>query len=320
MKTVYRTHYGPPEALRIENIDKPEPRAGEVLVRVHATTVNRTDCGGLWGRPFVYRFFAGFPRPRHAATGTDFAGEIVAVGSGVTKFEVGDRVFGFDDNGAGTHREYATYPVSRPIAKIPSGVSYETAAASLEGAHYALNFINKVSLQPGQRVLVYGATGAIGSAAVQLLKQHDVHVTAVCGSEHVERVAGLGPDRVIAHDVEDCTQGSERYDFFFDAVGKRTFGEARRVLTPRGIYISSELGPRSENIFLSLVGPFSRGQKVVFPFPYDIEKSLAVVSGLLARGAFRPLIDRRYSIEQIPEAIEYVASGQKIGNVILALA
>lgn len=317
MKSVVRAHYGSPDVLRVEDVKLPELGAGQVLVRVHAATVNRTDCGGLWGKPFVYRFFAGFPRPKYAATGTDFAGEIAAVGRGVTEFRVGDRVWGFDDNGAGSHAQYMTFDVDRAIAKIPAGVSYEHAAASAEGAHYAINFINKVKLQPGQRVLVNGATGAIGSAAVQLLKFQDVHVTAVCGPDHVERVAALGPDRVIDYTSEDFTKEDVQYDFVFDAVGKSTFGRCKSVLAPRGVYISSELGPRGQNLLFALTTPFSRGKKVIFPIPIDVKRTLLRMIELIEQGKFKPLIDRRYPIEQIREAFEYVASGQKIGNVIL---
>lgn len=214
MKSVLRTRYGPPSVLRVEDVEMPEPGAGQVLIRVRAATVNRTDCGGLWGRPFVYRFFAGFPRPRYAATGTDFAGEVAAAGQGVTGFRSGDRVWGFDDDGAGSHAQYMTFRVDRAIAKVPDGVSYEHAAASLEGAHYAINFINKVRIQPGQSVLVNGATGAIGSAAVQPLREQGVPVTAVCGPEQVELVAGLGLALLSRHPfarapIEICTSTAD---------------------------------------------------------------------------------------------------------------
>lgn len=319
MKTTYRTEYGPSEVVRIEEVDVPEPGAGQVLVRVHAATVNRTDCGALWGRPFIYRFFVGFPRPRHVATGSDFAGEIAAVGNGVSAFAVGDRVWGFDDNGAGSHAEYLVFPASGPIARMPASISFEEAAASLEGAHYAINFIDKVKLEPGQHVLVNGATGAIGSAAVQLLKARGIHVTAVCAGEHSERVRGLGAARVIDFTSEDFTKEDVQYSFVFDAVGKSTFQQCRRVLAPRGIYISSELGPGGQNIWLALLGPLSPGKKVIFPVPFDIRRTLSLMGPLVDAGQFRPLIDRRYPIERIREAFDYVQSGQKIGNVVLTL-
>lgn len=305
--------------LEVVDAPEPEPRAGEVKIRVHAATVNRTDCGGLWGTPFVYRFFVGFPRPRHRATGTDFAGEIVAVGEGVTQWKVGNRVWGFDDNGAGSHAQWMTYAANKPMATIPAGTSYAQAAACAEGAHYAINFLNKVQLEAGQRVLVNGATGAIGSAAVQLLKHRGLHVTAVCAGPHMTAVRALGADRVIDFEHADFTSDAAKYQFVFDAVGKSTFGACKRLLEPRGVYISSELGPGGQNPLLALVTPWLGGKKVVFPFPVDIPRSLATIADLVDRGQFTPLIDRTHRLDEIREAFTYVASGRKIGNVVLDL-
>ena len=320
MKAAFRTRYGPPDVLEVKEVPRPEPRAGEVLVRVHAATVSRTDCGGLWGSPFVFRFFTGLPRPRHTATGSDFAGEVQAVGKDVTAFRVGDRVWGFDDNGAGTHAQYVTFPAAKAITTIPTGIGYAQAAACAEGAHYAINFLRKVRVEAGRRALVNGATGAIGSAAVQLLKHHGVHVTAVCAAPHVALVRSLGADRVIDYLAEDFTKTDTRYDFVFDAVGKSTFGACKPILEPGGVYVSSELGPRAENLYLALLTPLLGGKKVLFPFPVDIKGSLSLVRGLVEQGKFRPVIDRAYPLEAIRDAFTYVASGQKIGNVILTMS
>jgi NADPH:quinone reductase-like Zn-dependent oxidoreductase len=289
-------------------------------MRVHAATVSRTDCGGLWGTPFVYRLFAGFPRPRHTATGSDFAGEIEAVGEGVTTFRVGDRVWGFDANGAGTHAQYATFAADKAITTIPTGVEYAQAVACVEGAHYAINFLRKLPLEPRRRALVNGATGAIGSAAVQLLKQRGLDVTAVCAAPHGELVRSLGADRVIDYRTEDFTKQAARYDFVLDAVGKSSFGACKPILNHQGIYVSSDLGPRSENLYLPLATSVLSGKRVVFPFPLDIKGSLALIRGLVEQGKFRPVIDRTYPLEEIRDAFAYVASGQKIGNVILTVS
>ncbi|HEY0711899.1 MAG TPA: NAD(P)-dependent alcohol dehydrogenase [Polyangia bacterium] len=323
MRSVFRSRYGGPEVLEVMELPRPSAGSGEVLVRVHAATVNRTDCGGLWGAPFVYRLFAGLRAPRHVATGSDFAGQIAEVGAGVTEFRVGDRVFGFDDNGAGTHAEYLRFSTRKAIIGIPVGLSFAEAAACAEGAHYARNFLRKVPLAAGQKALVNGATGAIGSAAVQLLKSHGVHVTATCATPHLALVRSLGADHVIDYLVEDFTRTDARYDFVFDAVGKSSFGACKPILGPRGIYISSELGPHAENLYLPLLTSFRR-QKVRFPLPIDIKASLLLIRSLVEQGKFRPVIDpvinRSYGLDQIREAFTYVASGQKIGNVVLSIA
>lgn len=318
MRTAFRDRYGSPDVLSVRDVPRPEPAAGHVLVRVRAATVNRTDCAALSGTPFIFRFFVGFPRPR-PGTGSDFAGDVVAVGSGVTRFRPGDRVWGFRDNGAGSHAQFLAFPADGRIAPMPAGVAYDIAAASLEGAHYAINIINKVRLTAGQRVLVNGATGGIGSAAVQLLKRHDVHVTAVCAPGYTDRIAALGVDRAIDYASVDFTQEDAQYDFVFDTVGKSTFGRCQRVLGPRGIYISSELGPWGQNLLFAMVTPFGRGRKVVFPIPFDVNATLTLMSTLLETGAFAPLIDRRYALDEIRDAFAYVASGEKIGNVLLSL-
>lgn len=320
MKASTRTTYGPPDVITVKEVEKPAAKANEILVRVHASTVNRTDCGALWGKPFVYRFFIGLFKPRNSITGTDFAGVVEAVGEKVSKFKIGDRVFGFDDNTLPSHAEYMAIDCKKPITKIPDDFTYEQAAASAEAAHYAYNFLNKVKLQPGQKVLVNGGTGGIGSAAIQLLKSMDIFVTAVCHSKYDDRVRALGPDRIIHYDKEDFTQDYEKYDFVFDAVGKSSFKPCTKILKDNGIYISSELGPGAENLYLPLLTSIKGGKKVIFPLPIDIAKSLAYVADLAEKGKFKPLIDRTYSLDEIKEAFEYVDSGQKIGNVIIKIS
>jgi NADPH:quinone reductase-like Zn-dependent oxidoreductase len=320
MRAAFRTRYGPPDVLEVREVRKPEPRPGDVLVRVHAATVSRTDSAALWGRPFVTRFVTGLPRPRHTATGSDFAGEVEAVGKDVTAFRVGDRVWGFDGNGAGTHAQYVTFAANKAIATIPTGLEYPEAVACAEGPHYALNFLRKVTVEAGRRALVNGATGAIGSAAVQLLKHRGVEVTAVCAGANAALVQSLGAARVIDYLKDDFTNDDARYDFVFDAVGKSTFGACKPILKPGGIYISSELGPRAENLYLALLTPVLGGKRVRFPLPVDTKGSLSLVRGLLEQRKFRPVIDRTYRLDEIREAFTYVASGQKIGSVILTMS
>ena len=319
MKAAVRTRYGPPGVVRVAEVEKPAPGDDEVLVKIHATTVNRTDCGIRAAKPFFYRLFIGLLRPRRTVLGTEFAGEVEAVGSGVTSFEVGDRVFGFSGNRFGAHAEYMVIPEDGLLATMPAGLTYEEAAPSTEGAHYALTGIRGVNVRSGQDVLVYGATGAIGSAAVQLLKALGAKVTAVCATEHVELVKGLGADRVIDATAEDFTKDQQAYDVVHDAVGKSSFRRCRRLLKPGGIYLSTDLGPLSQNPILALVTPRFGGRKVMFPLPKRDPQMATYFKGLIESGQFKPLIDRRYPLDQIVEAYRYVETGQKVGNVVITV-
>ncbi len=320
MKASIRYEYGSADAIQVLDIPIPEPKAGEIRIRVMATTVNRTDIGVLTGKPYLMRAFAGFPKPNKPVTGTDFAGVVDKLGEGVSGFQPGDRIWGLQDNGLGTHGEYACISAKTAHLPIPEGVDFPTIVACAEAAHYAVNFLNKVILRPGDHVLVNGGTGAIGSAAIQLLKSRGIRVTAVCHEIHVEKVKSLGADRVIALEKEDFTKGSIQYEFVFDAVGKSRFSRCKPILKPGGIYISSELGPNWENLELALTTPIFGGKKVVFPLPVDILASMKAIQELLLSGEFRPLMDRSYPLDQVREAFAYVASGQKTGNVILDLS
>jgi NADPH:quinone reductase-like Zn-dependent oxidoreductase len=318
MKAAVHTSYGPPDVVRISEVEKPAPGDNELLVRVHATTVNRTDCGLRAAKPFFVRLLTGLARPRVTILGSEFAGEVEAVGQGVTSFEVGDRVFGFNGSRLGGHAEYLVTPEGGLVATIPGGLTFEEAAPGTEGSHYALSLIRRSRIHEGQDVLVNGATGAIGSAAVQLLMHLGARVTAVCGTEHVELVRGLGADRVIDYTAEDFTKDEQTYDVVLDAVGKSSFGRCRRLLKPRGIYLSSDLGPLSQNPILALVTPLTRRKRVMFPIPREDREMARQLRGLLESGAFRPLVDRRYPLDQIVEAYRYVETGQKVGNVVIS--
>jgi NADPH:quinone reductase-like Zn-dependent oxidoreductase len=319
MKAAVHTRYGPPNVVQISEVDKPAAKDNEVLVKVHATTVNRTDSGLRAAKPFINRFFTGLRRPRVTILGNEFAGAVEVVGSSVAVFAVGDRVFGYNGTRFGAHAEYLAMPEDGSLATIPANLTYEEAAPSTEGSHYALAMIRKAKLRRGQDVLVYGATGAIGSAAVQLLKHLGAEVTAVCDTKHVELVKGLGADRVIDYTAEDFTKDTQTYDVVLDAVGKSSFGRCKRLLKPRGIYLSSDLGPLSQNPILALITPLLRGKKVLFPIPRDNQEMTRYFKGLMETGAFKPVIDRRYRLDQIVEAYRYVETGQKIGNVVISV-
>jgi NADPH:quinone reductase-like Zn-dependent oxidoreductase len=319
MKAAVHTSYGPPDVVRISDVEKPTAKDNEVLVKVHATTVNRTDCGFRAAKPFIVRFFTGLVRPRVTVLGNEFAGDVEAVGSGVTAFEVGDSVFGFNGASFGAHAEYMVISEDGLLATMPANLSYEEAAASTEGSHYALSLIRKAKVRSGQDVLVNGATGAIGSAAVQLLKNLDAHVTAVCAAEYAELVRGLGADRVIDYTAEDFTKDEQTYDVVLDAVGKSSFGRSRRLLKPGGSYLSTDLGPLSQNPILALITPLLGGRKVMFPIPGEDQEIVRYLKKQIESGAFKPLIDRRYPLDRIVEAYRYVETGQKIGNVVISV-
>jgi NADPH:quinone reductase-like Zn-dependent oxidoreductase len=320
MKAAVHTRYGPPEVVRISEVEKPAIKDDEVLVKIHATTVNRTDCGFRAAKPFIVRFFAGLIRPRATVLGGEFAGVVEAVGSGVTSLKIGDRVFGYSERSWGAHAEYLSMPEDGPLAAMPANMTFEEAAPSTEGSQYALSFIRAAKIESGQDVLVNGATGAIGSAAVQLLKNLGANVTAVCDTANVELVRGLGPDRVIDYTAEDFTKDEQTYDVVLDAVGKSTFHRCKRLLKPRGIYLSSELGPFPQNPILALITPLFGGKKVMFPIPKmnDPEK-VRNLKELIESGEFKPVIDRTYPLDQIVEAYRYVETGQKIGNVVISV-
>jgi NADPH:quinone reductase-like Zn-dependent oxidoreductase len=320
MKAAVYDHYGGPDVVRVAEVAKPRAAAHELLVRAAATTVNRTDCGYRAAKPLILRFLTGLTRPKRTVLGTEFAGTVEAVGPDVTAFEVGDRVFGYLEGRFGAHAEYLTVPDDATVAAMPASVSFDEAAASFEGAHYALANIRGAKIRSGQDVLVHGGTGAIGSAAIQLLKSLGAHVTATCSTPHLAVVRGLGADRVVDHTTVDFTNDEQRYDVVFDAVGKSSFRRCKRLLKPKGVYLSTDLGPFPQNPILALITPLLGGRRVVFPIPKHDQTMVTYIGGLLESGDLRPLIDRRYPLDQIVDAYRYVETGQKIGNVVIRFA
>ncbi|MFD2203119.1 NAD(P)-dependent alcohol dehydrogenase [Shivajiella indica] len=319
MKAVVRYRYGSPEQIRIENMPKPVPGPDQVLIRVRATTINRTDCGVLSGAPYIFRFFVGWPKPRTPILGTDFAGVVEEVGSKVSKFKVGDKVWGFDDNGLPSQAEYLAYGEDKNILGIPEGVSFKEAAACAEGAHYAVNFLKYVKLNPESNVLVNGATGGIGSALVQLLKYQGVKVTATANTKNMELIGSMGLDRVINYEKEDFTKLGETFEVIFDAVGKSTFGKCKAIMKENGFYLSSELGDGIENLYLPFFTKLKGGKRVLFPMPNNIKGSMNHIQKIILEGKFRPIIERSFSLEEAREAYGYVSSGRKTGNVVFEI-
>jgi NADPH:quinone reductase-like Zn-dependent oxidoreductase len=324
MRAAVCPSYGPPEVVRIAQVEKPTPGDDQVLVKVHATTVNRTDCGVRSGKPFFARLFYGLGRPKAAILGNEFAGEVEAVGGRVTAYRAGDRVFGFTAGfGApgefGAHAEYLVMPAAGALASMPANMTYEEVAPGTEGAHYANALIQTARIRSGQDVLVYGATGAIGSAAVQLLKSIGTSVTAVCATNGVELVRSLGADRVVDYTAQDFTSDERRYDFVIDAVGKTTFGRCRRLLKPGGSFLVTDGGPLFQNLFLVFLTPLLGGRKVRFGLQRQSHATVTHLKELLESGRFRPVVDRRYPLDEIVEAYRYVDTGQKVGGVVITV-
>ena len=316
MRAVVHDRYGPPEVLRVAEVDRPVPSEDEVLVDVYASTVTRGDTMGV--RSVEYRFtrlFTGVRRPRTTSLGTEFAGRVDAVGAAVTEFQIGDEVCGVK---SGSNAEYVTVREDGVIVQKPTGLTYEEAAAVPEGSLLALTCLRPAYPIEGKRVLVYGAAGSVGTAAVQLLAHHfEAKVTAVCDTKDVELVRSLGAREVIDRFQADFTKNGETLDVIFDAVGKHSFRRCRRSLNRGGIYISMDLGFMYHVPLLALATRFIGRKRATVGIGRYRREDLLLVKELVEAGKYRPVIDRTYALDQIVEATRYVESGQKTGNVVL---
>jgi NADPH:quinone reductase-like Zn-dependent oxidoreductase len=319
-----RKRYGGPEVVELVDVPEPVAGAGELLVRVHATTVNRTDTAYRSGRPWVNKAVCGWPRPRVEVLGSEYAGVVDAVGEGVTTYAVGDRVFGFVEGRAGAHAELVVVPVDGLVAHVPEGWSLADAAPGMEGAHYAHATLRVTGVGGGDRVLVHGATGGIGSALVQLLHAEGVEVTAVCDRLPPDR-PGLLTELGATHALDLASGGDLAslpggYDVVVDATGHLSFREATRLLRPRGCYVSSELGTGGQNLLLAALGPVARAGRrrhVRFPFPHGDPALATYLRDLMGRGAYRPVVDRTFAFADLRDAYAYVDTGRKVGNVVV---
>jgi NADPH:quinone reductase-like Zn-dependent oxidoreductase len=316
MKAVIYKRYGPPEVASLTEMPRPVPK---VLIKVHASSVNRTDSGFRSAEYFISRFWSGLFRPKYHILGCEFAGVIEETGKNVTLFKKGDKVFGYNDKTFGGHAEFLTIGEGDAVTTLPNRLNFYESAPITEGAHYALNTIRAAKVEKGQLVLVYGATGAIGSSAVQLLKHFGVIVTAVCNTKNVTLIKSLGADVVIDYQTQDFTKTTTKFQFIFDAVGKSSFGQCKPLLTEKGIYISTELGKNAENVLFALTTPIFGGKRVLFPIPTISKADINFLKELVEKGEYKPVIDRYYNLDEIIEAYKYVESGQKTGNVVLKI-
>ena len=324
MKAAVITRYGSPDAVKVREAPKPAPKAGEVLVRVHAATVNRTDCGELRS-PFVLRLLLGFAlgyglfRPRRTILGMDFAGEVEAAGAGVTALKPGDRVFSMCSSRAnGAQAEYVCVPEAGAITSMPAGIRFEEAVVC-EGAFYADAGLKEFHVGPGHRILIYGASGAIGTAAVQLAKSSGAEVTAVVATRHLELARSLGADRTIDYTAEDFTRIGEKFDFVFDAVGKASYFRCRRLLKPNAVFMATDAGPGWQNLPLAFRSWITGRKRVVVPLPARGSGHAFVefLKGHMQAGQFRAVIDQSYPLDAIADAYRYVEAGQKVGIVVI---
>lgn len=319
VRAVVSARYGSPDILQILQVARTEPRAGELLIRVHATTVSRTDCGMLRPHPFFIRLVSGLLRPKRTILGMDFAGVVEAVGTGVTSFVPGDRVFGLSPDAFGAHADYLCVAEDGVLATMPEGLDFAEAVLC-EGAWYADTYLKRFDLKPGHKIMIYGGSGAIGTAAVQLAKYYGAEVTAIVSSQHLKLVKSLGADRVIDYTAGDFTQIDESFDFVFDAVGKTSYFRCRELLTPDGVFSATDLGPWWQNIFLEVWFRITRSRRVVFPMPKASRAVVDFVKARMEAGQLRAVIDRRYPLEAVADAYRYVESAQKTGIVVIDVA
>jgi NADPH:quinone reductase-like Zn-dependent oxidoreductase len=317
MRAVVYEKYGPPEVLHLTEVPQPVPNDDEILVRVHATTVNRTDTGLRSADYFISRFVTGLLRPKNQILGMEFAGEVEALGSAVTEFKVGDHVFGAKNSGA--HAEFLTVPESASVAIKPAGMTFEEAAAVTDGMMLALACLRKAGPLEGRSIVIYGASGSIGTAAVQLAKHFGADVTAVCSTRNVELVRSLGADVVIDYTQEDFTKNGRKYDVIFDSVGKISFRQSRRSMKRGGTYIETDLGFMWHVPLFVLLTRWVGDKKVKMGIPHYTKEDLLLLKELLETGKYRAVIDRTYRLEEMLDAVRYVETEQKTGNVVLTV-
>ena len=319
MRAVVHDRYGPPEVLRVDDVERPVPKDDEVLVRVHASTVTRGDAMGVRSEDYKFtRVFMGIRRPRRTSMGTEFAGRVEEAGPAVTELRIGDEVFGVAQ---GANAEYVIVRETGVIAGKPTGLTFEEAAAVPDGSLLALTCTRPAEPLRGKSVLVYGAAGSVGTAAVQLLARHfEADVTAVCDTNDVEVVRSLGARRVLDRFREDFTRNAETYDLVFDAVGKHSFRRCRRSLKPGGMYISMDLGFMYHVPFLALATKVVGSKRARVGFGRYRREDLLLVKELIDAGEYRPVIDRIYGLDEVVEATRYVESGRKTGNVVLRVS
>ena len=314
MKAIVYTKFGPPDVLQLKEIEKPAPKDNEVLIKVHAASVNPLDLHYMRGTPYIVRTQAGLRKPKNTRLGVDLAGQVEAVGRDVTQFQPGDEVFG---GRTGAFAEYVC-KLEKTLALKPANLTFEQAAAIPVAACTALQGLrDKGQIQPGQKVLINGAAGGVGTFAVQIAKSFGADVTGVCSTRNVDMVRSIGADQVIDYTQEDFTRNGQRYDLIFDAVGNRSLSDCRRVMSPKGIFVMVA-GPVARMLQALVLSRF--GSKNLVAFLASINKEdLVVLKELIEAGKVTPVIDRCYSLSEVPEAIRYLEEGHARGKVVITM-
>lgn len=323
MKAIISTNYGGPEILQMQEVPTPTPKKKEVLVKIHAAAVSKACTMMRTGKPYFGRLFMGLTKPNNSIAGTGFAGVVESVGAEVTLFKKGDKIFGENITTFGTHAEFVCVPEDGVIAKLPANLTYQEAAPVCDGALTSINFLKNLGeIKPGQKVLINGASGSLGTSAVQIAKYYGAEVTGVCSTVNVEMVKSLGADHVIDYTKDDFTKNSNSYDVIYDTVGLQSFSECKDALTENGAYISPVLGmPLVGNMmYTSMFGTKKAKFSAtgILPVP-ELKKLLQEVIEIVEKGALKSIIDREYALEQTAEAHTYIDKGHKKGNVVLAL-
>lgn len=318
MKAWVNTQYGSPEVLQLKEVTKPVPKENEVLIKIKATTVNRTDCGFRAPEYFIIRLINGFFKPRRTILGSEFSGVVEDIGSKVTLFKKGDHVFGLSTYDFGTHAEFLKLKESASVALMPVNLNFNEAASVSDGLMLAKNIIRKLDFTKAKKILINGATGSIGSAVLQLAKLNGAQITAVCNEVNFQKIKELGATNVIDYTKIDFTNCGDKFDAVIDAVGKSSFFKCKKILNPGGVYMSTELGYLSQNVFLPFFTSFG-SKKVHFPIPTDNKNDILYFKKLIEEGNFKPVIDRTYSFNQIIEATKFVETATKFGNVVIEI-
>jgi len=318
VRAVVQDEWGPPEVLRIEEVDKPVLKDGEVLIRIRASTVSQSDTHARAGKEVVYRLIGGFRRPRWRVLGVELAGEVEAVGAGVSRFHVGDAVFGMPP-GFGAHAEYICLKERGALALKPANITFEEAAAVCDGAGQALSALRQAGTKQGQRLVIYGASGSLGTAAVQLAHEMGAHVTGVCSSRHVELVRSLGADEVVDYTQDDFRKNGP-YDAIIDAVGKYSFRKGRVALRPGGVYVGTDLGQDGlATLVMAVTTRFSGDKRLKMAIGRRSRQDVEHMKALIEARKFHPVVDRIYPKEEAVEAHRYVEAWHKAGNVVLTM-